>query len=95
MPPHRWKKGESGNPLGKPPGTLSLVSELKKILAEIPEGQKQTYARLWITKYLQEGLKGKDKILCDGFDRIDGKAKQAVELSGDPENPIIHQVIWG
>ncbi len=87
-----WKPGQSGNPKGKPPGTLSLVSELRKILAEIPDGQKQSYARLWITKYLQEGLKGKEKILCDG---IDGKAKQAIEIGGDPDNPVIHKVIWG
>ncbi len=29
----RWKKGQSGNPLGKPPGSGSIVNWLKKRLA--------------------------------------------------------------
>lgn len=28
----RWKPGESGNPAGKPPGTLTAVTKLRKLI---------------------------------------------------------------
>ncbi len=40
--PHRFKKGESGNPNGRPKGTISITTEIKKKLEQIPKGQKKT-----------------------------------------------------
>lgn len=91
-----WKPGQSGNPKGKPPGTLSLVSLLKRKLAEVPEGQKLNFAELFIQKYVKEALGGKGEMLKDAFDRIDGKAKSSDGELGTQENPIhtVHKVVW-
>ncbi len=33
LAPYQWKKGQSGNPLGRPPGSASIVTWLKRRLA--------------------------------------------------------------
>ncbi len=40
--PKPWKKGESGNPKGKAPGTISLESRIRKLLEgdELPKSLK-------------------------------------------------------
>ena len=35
--PFWWKKGVSGNPAGKPKGTVSLAEKLRQYLTEHPE----------------------------------------------------------
>lgn len=83
----QFKKGESGNPNGRPKGSLSIVSMIKEKLQETPEGQKETYAQLLVKKYMHKALvEGDDKIIRDLVDRIDGKAVQ--KLIGDAMEPL-------
>jgi len=35
--PYRWRPGQSGNPKGKPKGTVSILTHIKAYLAEHPE----------------------------------------------------------
>ena len=37
----RFIEGCSGNPSGRPQGSVSITTEIKKKLSEIPEGQKR------------------------------------------------------
>ncbi len=86
--------GVSGNPSGKPPGTYSIVTALKRRLAEIirKDGRQagDDYLDLWLQKARKE--KGFEA-LREIIHQIDGKPKQPLAVSGDKENPLILQVI--
>lgn len=74
----QFKKGQSGNPNGRPKG-FSIVSHLKEKLQEIEEGQKESYATRITKKYIDKALHDGDvTILKDLIDRVDGKAIQKV-----------------
>lgn len=82
---YQFKPGQSGNPAGRPPGSLSLVSMLKEKLAECPEGtDKKTYAQLLIQRSMNIALLGGDvSMIRDIFNRIDGMPKGALDLTSN------------
>lgn len=86
-----FEKGQSGNPAGRPKGSISVVSELKKKLEEIPkEGnpEKKRYLDMLVIKVIKKALADGDvPMIKDIIDRIDGKAKQPTELSGEVNLP--------
>lgn len=70
------------------------MSLLKRKLQEVPEGQKETFAQLFITSYIKEALSGKGDMLRDAFDRVDGKARQPID--GKLTNDItLHVLNYG
>lgn len=78
-----WKKGQSGNPWGKPKGARSsITSVLRDKLEEIPEGQNQTYKELLVETILHKGLVEKDihslKLIIN---YVDGLPKQEIDLN--------------
>lgn len=82
--PHLFKKGQSGNPAGKPPGTISIISELKKKLKEKPPGEKRTYLEAFIMKILKKALYDEDvKMMIEIMRYIDGMPRQQIEMKGD------------
>jgi len=81
-----WQKGQSGNPNGRPEGTISIVSEIKKKLLEIPDGQKKSYLEIFLIKLFKKCMIDEDTTMMkDLIDRVDGKPKIAIEHSGDDE----------
>lgn len=77
----QWVKGQSGNPEGRPKGTVSIVSALKERLEEIPKGEKKTYLNLFIDQIVKKTLKDGDvSMMKDVIDRIDGKPRQDVNI---------------
>ena len=73
----RFKKGQSGNPNGRPKGTFSLVGILKQKLQEVPAGKKKTYAEMLVDRYLKQAIgEGNDKLIRDALDRVDGRPDQ-------------------
>ena len=82
----RFRQGVSGNPNGKPPGSISVVAELKKKLEEIPkEGnpEKKRYLDMLVLKVIKKALaEGDVSMIKDIIDRIDGRPKQPTEFSG-------------
>lgn len=62
--------GVSGNPAGKPIGTISIVAKIKKRFAENPE-----YFDEWVGELLKDA--GNRKAIME---QIDGKPRQTVDM---------------
>lgn len=52
----QFKKGKSGNPNGRPPGTFSLKSILQQEIQRQPKGKKLSYAMALIKKQLHQAI---------------------------------------
>jgi hypothetical protein len=97
----RFQPGESGNPAGKKKGTLSLVTKLKKMLAEketvMKDGKpvKKTRADILLINLLQNAIKPNldpDTALRyarEIFDRVDGKPSQELDHKGTLDVELI------
>jgi len=78
----RFKPGQSGNPAGKPKGTISITTEIKNKLKEIPQGEKKTWLELYLTSILQKATKEKDvQMIKTIWNYVDGLPKQSVDLT--------------
>lgn len=78
-----WKPGESGNPSGRPKS--KVLSDAYRRLLEEPfpnDPQGRTHAELIALGQVREAIKGKTPAAAEIADRTEGKARQAVELSG-------------
>lgn len=83
-PGHRWAKGQSGNPSGRPAGAEKLA---RLLAAETDNGRE-------IVKFMLTTARGKDRRLkSEGsirwarewvMDRIYGKARQTLDLNLEP-----------
>jgi len=85
----RWKKGQSGNPNGRPLGSVSVVEAIKRKLMEIPEGQtnaeKRTYLDLLVARYFKQTIQDGDaQLIKDLINRVDGMPKQSINMEGEP-----------
>ncbi len=81
--PWLYKKGQSGNPKGRPPGTFSLREYVKKKLAAMTDEEREEY------------LDGLDKKTV--WEMGEGKPdqKQDVTSNGEGLNPILVKFIDG
>ena len=92
--PHRWKKGECGNPKGRPPKDVSLISLAKKYLDQVPDiligGKKneKTWRELIVQAWLVGAYKGNSSLFVQLLERIDGKVNASVELTGAAGGPV-------
>jgi len=90
-PDGTFKEGVSGNPNGRPPGSLSLVKILKDELEKVPQGQQVSYAVAFIKKILHQALIDGDtnsqKMIMN---YVDGMPLQKTDLTslGEKINPI-------
>jgi len=85
--------GVSGNPAGRPVGSVSVVEALRRELkkaADIPNNkEKRTYLELLIKRILNKSIADGDvSMIKDIIDRIDGKPKQPVEMSGSVDTRL-------
>ena len=77
-----WQKGISGNPAGKPPGSVSIVAAIKAKLQEIDPKKKKTYLKLFTEQLFEKALtEGDSSIMRDIIDRVDGKALQSIDAN--------------
>ena len=79
-----FEKGQSGNPAGRPAGSISITTEIKKKLQEIPDGQKKTYLELLINRILKLGVvDGNEQMIKAIWNYIDGLPAQKLDLGGN------------
>src|SRR4030042_3519824 len=91
------KKGQSGNPKGRPPGSLSLISLLKQELAETIKsrtGEEMEIARALMKKLVQRALTEDDiKAIKEILDRVEGKPRETMEIGGEGNLPFLIKII--
>lgn len=77
-----FKKGQSGNPNGRPKGSVSIVAGIKKKLLEIEPVNKKTYLELFLSKLFLKAIKeGNEQLMKDIINRVDGMPKQSTDLT--------------
>ena len=95
---HRWKKGVSGNPRGRPKKRDSLTSLLKEEIAKIcpADREKRSWKELIVRATLQLAMKGNPTALKEVWERLDGKILQTerVQLSGTEGREIKIKVVY-
>jgi hypothetical protein len=84
----QFKPGQSGNPGGRPPSILSEA--YKEVLAQVFEGDSshRTYAQLIAIGQARAAVKGNTGAAKEIADRVEGKAKEAIEISGKGGAPL-------
>lgn len=75
---HQWKKGQSGNPLGRPVNALSLTALLNKKLTDHPE-----LADAVVNALINLGRSKDIRAIEMTFDRIDGKVAETHIIEGE------------
>ena len=95
---HRWKKGVSGNPRGRPKKRDSLTSLLKEEIAKIcpADREKRPWKELIVLATLQLAMKGNATALKEVWERLDGKILQTerVQLSSTEGGEIRIKVVY-
>jgi Family of unknown function (DUF5681) len=79
-----WKKGQSGNPLGRLPGEKQFADQLRIVLAEpVDKNDPKSVRKMRrIAEKLAEcALNGDPWAIAQVADRIDGKPKQESDVS--------------
>ena len=88
--PHRFKKGQSGNPKGRPKKLPALDVLMAEVLGDTTRGKD--YATAILEAMRRKALKGDTKAAEILLDRAYGKPKQSHDLQGNlaVQAPIVH-----
>jgi len=79
---YQFKPGESGNPGGRPKGSVNVSAILKRKFAEAKGKDGKTMAEMLVDVALAKALRGDFKVIDALFNRHEGKAvdkKESVE----------------
>jgi len=86
--PHKWKKGQSGNPAGRP-----KLPNLQEILAKVlgDEKDEKSAAEAILAAMRSKAIRGDVRAAELLLDRAYGKAKLDIELEGSFNTVIMPQ----
>jgi len=87
-----FKKGQSGNPGGRPKSKILSEAYRKLLETEIAKGKDKgkTYAEVIAAKILKEARKGVVKAASEIANRVEGKPLQSVQISAsDPLEDLL------
>ena len=85
---HQWKKGQSGNPNGRPKSGFALNEYITE-LANTPVGRsKKTMLEAVVNTVYQEALGGNMTAVNFLADRILGKPNQSIGIKDTTDEPI-------
>lgn len=81
--PWLYKKGQSGNPAGKPKGTVSITTAIKRELEKISPEQKKTWLQLTVKRILDKAVsEGDVQMIKTLWNYVDGMPKQDIDVTG-------------
>ena len=84
---HQWKKGQSGNPNGRPKSGFAL-NEYITDLANVELEDKKTMLEAVVGKVYEEALDGNMTAINFLADRILGKPSQSIGIKDVSDEPI-------
>lgn len=85
----KFKKGQSGNPKGRPKGSTSIASLIKKIGSEeISQGNPYDKLEFIMRKVFDFAVQGESWAVHFIADRLEGKPKQVVGIQDVSDEPI-------
>ena len=85
----KFKKGQSGNPKGRPKGTTSIASLIKKIGAEnISAKSEHDKLEFIMRKVFDFAVQGESWAVHFIADRLEGKPRQVVGIQDVSDEPI-------
>ena len=87
--PWLFKPGKSGNPAGRPKGSLSLVSILKSKLEEVDPISKKKYAELFVEQILIDAAKEDGNSRRLALQYIEGMPKEQREVTHILPQPLL------
>lgn len=80
----RFVDGVSGNPAGRPKGSLSVTAMIKKRLEEVPPDKQKTYLEYLVDHIIKKAISdGDDKMIERIWAYVDGAPKQTVKTEFD------------
>ena len=83
----KFVKGNPGG--GRPKGSISVVSAIKKKLEECPEGKEKTYLHYLVEKIMKKAIVDDDvSMIKDIINRVDGMPKESVDVKYEEVKPI-------
>lgn len=84
-----YKKGQSGNPNGKPKGARSLTALLREALIRIDAGNKEPYDELLVKRVMKKAIGDGDPRMIElVWAYIDGRPVTKLEHAGPEGGPI-------
>ena len=81
---HKFKKGQSGNPKGRPEGALSMTTKIKEFLMELGKDGETNGDKLKRAIVLRAITKS-DVLAKEILDRVDGKVVQPTDITSGGE----------
>ena len=84
---YQFKKGQSGNPGGRPKGSVSIEAALRRRLADGEDGDKIVQGL--VTQALRKALEGDYKFFNLILERIDGRI--ADRIAGHDGGPLFSE----
>lgn len=79
----RFKQGQSGNPKGRPKGSVSITTAIKDKLQEINPNTKKQYLYDLVNVMIEKAIKEKDfRVIREIWNHIDGSPRQTTEVLG-------------
>ncbi len=84
----KFKKGQSGNPKGRPKKEACVTTQIKALMDEVPEllpnslpnKQKLTWARIIAEKMVIEAASGNGTYLRETMERAEGKVAEHIKV---------------